>query len=144
MAPEAQALSARLVAESGLLRRLSAQRLRGPLWSPQILVGSFPGCSGHPAAPRSGVTSSRRESTLAPGPLYRRRGGVVVAVLGSANCSACRGSIRPEPKLSSRALLPSRFALVVRIRRISAGVSFGLRSSTIATIPLTSAAAPHA
>src|SRR5262245_584854 len=60
--------------------------------------------------------------------LYRRRGDVVVAILGSANCSACKGSIRPEPKLSSRSPGASRFALAVRIRRISAGVSFGLRS----------------
>jgi len=33
-------------------------------------------------------------------------GGVVVAVLGSASCSACSGSIRPEPKLSLRSPAP--------------------------------------
>jgi len=38
-------------------------------------------------------------------------GGVVVAVRGSANCSACSGSMRPEPKLSSRLPGESRFAL---------------------------------
>jgi hypothetical protein len=35
----------------------------------------------------------------------------------------------------------SRFALAVKMRRMSAGVSFGLRSSNSATMPLTSAAA---
>jgi len=50
--------------------------------------------SGHPAAAsRSSVTRLAprpvfRSSTSAPGPLYRRRGGVVVTILGSANCSA--------------------------------------------------------
>src|SRR6266568_9630005 len=68
-------------------------------------------------------------------------GGVVVAVLGSASCSACSGSIRPEPKLSLRSPVPSRLALICRMRRMSAGVSLGLRSSKSATMPLTSAAA---
>jgi hypothetical protein len=68
-------------------------------------------------------------------------GGVVAAVRGSASCSALSGSIKPEPKLSSRSPVPSRLALAVRIRRMSAGVSFGLRSSSSATMPLTSAAA---
>src|SRR5262249_15048084 len=49
--------------------------------------------------------------------------------------------MRPEPKLSSRSPGESRFALVVKMRRMSAGVSFGLRSSNSATMPLTSAAA---
>jgi hypothetical protein len=57
-------------------------------------------------------------------------GRLLVAVLGSANCSACSGSIRPEPKFSSRSPGPSRLALVVRMRRMSAGVSFGLRCSS--------------
>ncbi len=67
--------------------------------------------------------------------------GVVAAVRGSAICSALSGSIRPEPKLSSRSPAPSRLALACRMRRTSAGVSLGLRSSRSATIPLTSAAA---
>src|SRR4051794_33602406 len=104
--------------------------------------------SGHAApAPPSSVMKSRRDLFQAARPhrlqeaLYRRRGGVVVAVLGSANCSACSGSIRPEPKLSSRSPGESRLALRVRMRRMSAGVSLGLRSSSSATMPLTSAAA---
>jgi hypothetical protein len=49
--------------------------------------------------------------------------------------------MRPEPKLSSRSPGESRLALCVKMRRTSAGVSFGLRSSSSATMPLTSAAA---
>src|SRR4051812_46411030 len=67
--------------------------------------------------------------------------GLGVAERGSASCSALSGSIRPEPKLSSRSPGASRRALAVRMRRMSAGVSFGLRSSSSATMPLTSAAA---
>ena len=90
------------------------------------------------SAPASASGSFVQSATEPP---YRRRGGVVVAVLGSANCSACGGSMRPEPKLSSRSPGPSRLALMVRMRRMSAGVSLGLRYSNNATMPLTSAAA---
>ena len=69
----------------------------------------------------------------APDLRYRcRSGGVGVAVRGSADCSARSGSTRPEPKLSSRSPGASRFALPVRMRLISAGVSRGLRSSSSA------------
>jgi hypothetical protein len=67
------------------------------------------------------------------------RGGGRGARLGQLQ--RLSGSIRPAPKLSSRSPGPSRRALAVRMRRISAGVSFGLRSSSSATMPLTSAAA---
>src|SRR5262249_51122781 len=68
-------------------------------------------------------------------------GGGEAAVCGSASCSAFSGSMRPEPKLLSRSPGSTRLALAVRIRRMSAGLSFGLRSSRSATMPLTSAAA---
>src|SRR5262249_17499725 len=57
---------------------------------------------------------------------------------GAASCKALAGSIRPAPNWS---LGPSRLALAVRMRRTSAGVSRGLRSSISATMPLTWAVA---
>ena len=65
-------------------------------------------------------------------------GGVVVALRGSVDCTALSGSTSPAPKLSSRSPDPSRFALEVRMRRMSAGVSFGLRSSSSADQGLSS------
>jgi len=63
--PEAEVLSARLLAKSGPFRAYPlcscAGRCSARGWSTQTLVGSFPGCytqavNGHPAAaPRSTV-----------------------------------------------------------------------------------------
>src|SRR5262249_10146811 len=72
---------------------------------------------------------------------YRCRNGGVVTTRGAADCTALSTSTRPEPKSSLRSPGPSRLALPVRMRLMSAGVSRGLRSSSSAAMPLTSAAA---
>src|SRR5262245_13485434 len=77
--------------------------------------------------------SSKEPAQGGPAPRDRqtadhRRGPVPSATRGSAAVSAPIGLTRPEPKLSSRAPAPSRRALVVRMRRMSAGLSRELRT----------------